>query len=221
MRYLLILLFFPLYIFAQQPVRNDLSVVDRMYYSIGFNKELKQSEWVYYKSYKSLKNGTQKRFMYFIEDISYSNNQYKYSSYDRGHLCPANDMKGNYTAMKECFYLSNISPQDPQFNRGIWKQLEWYVHNLPGDTLYITTGPVFNKKKKVVSEMYIPDYFYKIVYIKPNTMIAFMLPNKQTNKSIFNFLTTVDKIEIKTGINFYPGIDNEDILESTEYEPTE
>ena len=37
---------------------------------------------------------------------------------------PAGDMKWSAKAMRESFYFSNICPQKPALNRGIWKELE-------------------------------------------------------------------------------------------------
>ncbi len=54
---------------------------------------------------------------------------YKGSGYDRGHLAPAADMAWSALSMSESFYFSNMSPQDPSFNRGIWKKWKHkYVH---------------------------------------------------------------------------------------------
>jgi len=49
---------------------------------------------------------------------------YSGNGYDRGYLCPTGDMKLNLTSMSETFYMSNMSPQNPSFNRGIWETLE-------------------------------------------------------------------------------------------------
>jgi endonuclease G len=69
---------------------------------------------------------------------------YKGSGYDRGHLAPAADFKWSATAMSESFYMSNMSPQVPGFNRGIWKNIESTVRNwaVENDEIYIVTGPV-------------------------------------------------------------------------------
>ena len=47
--------------------------------------------------------------------------------------------------MKDSFLMSNISPQLPGFNRGIWKRLEEQVRQfaLKENTLYVVTGTVF------------------------------------------------------------------------------
>jgi endonuclease G len=67
---------------------------------------------------------------------------YTNSGFDRGHLAPAGDMKWSETAMDESFLMSNISPQKPAFNRGIWKKLEekirsWAIEN---DSIIVVTG---------------------------------------------------------------------------------
>ncbi|KKK52962.1 hypothetical protein LCGC14_3099610, partial [marine sediment metagenome] len=72
---------------------------------------------------------------------------YKGSGYDRGHIIPAADMKWSPDAMSASFFMSNMSPQDPSFNRGIWKKLEeqvreWAVGNRE---IYVVTGPVLTE----------------------------------------------------------------------------
>ena len=76
----------------------------------------------------------------------FTNKDYLKSGYDKGHLAPAADMKYSTTTMKESFYFSNMSPQKPEFNRGIWKELEEQVRNWAQiyDTVYIVTGPILS-----------------------------------------------------------------------------
>ena len=49
---------------------------------------------------------------------------YKGSGYDRGHMCPSADMKWSPAAQRDCFYMSNICPQDRSLNSGAWSKLE-------------------------------------------------------------------------------------------------
>ena len=69
---------------------------------------------------------------------------YKGSGYDRGHLCPAGDMSFDSIAMRESFLMSNMSPQLPGFNRGIWNSLEQKIRNwgLLRYAIY-NSGPIF------------------------------------------------------------------------------
>ena len=54
---------------------------------------------------------------------------YRGSGYDRGHLKPAADSKGSMEEMESSFLMTNMAPQTPNLNRGIWKQLEEAVRN--------------------------------------------------------------------------------------------
>ena len=64
---------------------------------------------------------------------------YRGSGYDRGHLAPAEDFEWSAEAMSDSFFMSNMSPQDPSFNRGIWKRLENRVRTwaLENDGIYV------------------------------------------------------------------------------------
>lgn len=84
---------------------------------------------MYYELTPELISGTQSRTDDFRADPLVSTGSdtladYSGSGYDRGHLCPAADMKLNQTSMSETFFLSNMSPQGAGFNRGIWSSVE-------------------------------------------------------------------------------------------------
>lgn len=77
---------------------------------------------------------------------------------------PAADMAHSAEAMEETFLMSNISPQLPVFNRGIWKSLEKLVRDWgEKERIYIVTGPVFkdNKGKSVGLELPFPVFSTK------------------------------------------------------------
>ena len=79
---------------------------------------------------------------------------------------PAGDEPTNRKQMSETFVMSNISPQAPSFNRGIWKKLESYVRNktINSDSLIVITGGVLNDSLPRIgkNEVCIPKYYYKI-----------------------------------------------------------
>ena len=72
---------------------------------------------------------------------------YAGNPYDRGHLVPAGNSTKNADTMSESFFLSNMVPQVPNHNRGIWKQLEKCVRNWvvnEGKDLYVISGTAYN-----------------------------------------------------------------------------
>jgi len=137
---------------------------------------------------------------------------YTKSGYDRGHLCPAGDMKFNLEALKETFYMPNISPQVPQFNRGIWKDLEEKIRewvNNDSSICYIVTGPIFNNDiNKKIKNIYVPKYFYKVILkysVKNNEIngIGFIFENKTYKSNLVNYAITIDSVEKFTSIDFF------------------
>ncbi len=132
---------------------------------------------------------------------------YVKSGYDRGHLCPAGDMTQSVEAMSETFYMSNMSPQVPGFNRGIWKSLEEQVRKWgKEEQIHVVTGPVFENEKGKIGEsrVTIPGYYYKVIYSPVRKqMIAFVLPNEKSNKKFTDHIVSVDSVENFTGIDFF------------------
>ena len=77
---------------------------------------------------------------------------YKGSGYDRGHLPPAGDMAWSKEAMSESFFLTNMSPQVPALNRGMWRILEEQIRTwaLKEQELYIITGTIIRPNYKTI-----------------------------------------------------------------------
>lgn len=209
-------------------LNKDNEVVKHTYYTLGYNEEHEQANWVQYLITRSMIIGSIDRESAFIEDPLVSTNSarsadYKKSGFDRGHLCPAADMKLNTKSMRETFYMSNISPQKHQFNAGIWLDLENYVRDLVDkyDSLYVVTGPVLTNGLSKIEGKYnsisIPKYFYKIIYSpKYEWMQGYLIShdtNYKTKKEIFMYRVSVDSIENLTQIDFFNGVENEDIME--------
>ncbi|WP_319591711.1 DNA/RNA non-specific endonuclease [uncultured Draconibacterium sp.] len=191
-------------------------IVKHAYYTLSYSEDHEQANWVFYKLNAFMLGGNASRTDNFRVDKNVSTGSatlvdYKGSGYDRGHLCPAGDMTTDLVAMSESFYLSNMSPQDPSFNRGIWKILEGTVRNWARNEneIYVVTGPVFNNNLgSIGNHVSVPGYYYKIVYDVTDVqkMIAFVLPNQKGEKQLPNYVVSVDEVEQLTGIDFFPGL---------------
>jgi endonuclease G len=111
--------------------------------------------------------------------------------------------------MIETNYYTNICPQVPSFNRGIWKRLENQVRRWVEvyDTLYIVSGPILSKENKTIgNNIIVPSMFYKVILLWDGweyKSIAFLIPNKKYDENIFAFQVSIDYIELITGINFF------------------
>lgn len=201
------------------PTSTTNQIVKHTYYSLSYSEAHEQAEWVYYILTKGMVQGVQKRKDQFRSDPSVTSGSatlkdYKGSGYDRGHLCPAADMKMNNMSMSESFYMSNMSPQEPSFNRGIWKKLEAKVRDwaLEEDTNVVTGGVLTSSKGTIgASEVTVPKYYYKVIYdpTGEEKMIALILPNEKSNEQLVNYVVSVDSVETLTGIDFFPDLDDE------------
>lgn len=195
-------------------------VINRRYYQLSYSNEHEQAEWVYYKLSKKLIDGKAERTDRFVADPDVIDetalsDDYTNTGFDRGHLLPAADMKVSQKAMQETFYMSNISPQLPEFNRKIWKKLEKKVREFVKDkgSLYVITGPVLEKGLPTIDKnVSIPQMYYKILVHKHGEnieTISFLLPHEESKKELSEFIVSVDDIEKVTGIDFFKQLDSE------------
>jgi endonuclease G len=202
------------------PTSTTKQIVKHKYYTLSYNEKYEQAEWVAYELKKEyLKNGNYKR-PYFIEDPNVTTGSadwrnYKKSGYDKGHLCPAGDMEFDQSAYNDTFYTSNISPQKHDFNSGIWNRLEQKTRYWASkyNDVYVVTGGILSDsdKTKGTEKVSVPTYFYKIVLAKSGNehkAIAFLVPNEDSDKSLYDFVVPIETLEKMTGIDFFPNLKN-------------
>lgn len=189
-------------------------------YTLRYDDNLKNPVWVAYPllAYEITGDAERdnERFMPdpAVEGGTALPTDYTRSGYDRGHQAPAGDFKFSQRLMRESFLMSNISPQAPQFNRGIWKSLEDQVRSWAyrDGGLYVVTGPVLKPGLPTIgktNEVAVPEYFYKVILYCHNPdirMIGFLLKNEPSEEPLSSFVVPVDQIEQATGLDFFPKI---------------
>ncbi len=210
-------------------------------YTLRFNEAGKVADWVAYPLLPiEITGDTEREGSSFKADPAVSTGSalptdYTKSGYDRGHLAPAGDFKFSRRMMSETFLMSNMTPQLPAFNRGIWKELETLVRGwgLRDNGLYVVTGPVLGTPERPLvlptigqaNRVSVPEQFYKVILYchKPDIrMIGFLLNNEGSHEPLTGFVVPVREIERLTGIDFFPLIpdDLETMLETALPETT-
>ena len=194
-----------------QKIDSNNQIIVHAGYTLSYNETYEQANWVTYMLCASdLDSATAIRKNYFKPDAliktgSAELSDYVGSGYDRGHLSPAGNYIENQVEMDESFYMSNISPQDPSFNRGIWKRLENYERELAveKDTIYVITGGILKGDLKTIgdNEVAVPEYFFKIFY-NDSFILCFLIKNEKSSVSIFDFIQPLTKIEEESGLMF-------------------
>jgi len=190
-------------------------------YTLSYAESYEQAEWVAYELKKEEISRSNFKRPFFIEDNlvktgSADWRNYKRSGYDKGHLCPAGDRRYSKQAFDETFLTSNISPQQHDFNEGVWNRLEQKVRYwaVKYDGIYVVTGGVLEKGLKTIGneQVAVPNYFYKVILDVTNNrnfkMIGFLVPAVDSDAPLYEFVVSVDEIEKRTGIDFYPKLDD-------------
>ena len=199
----------------QTPVSYTSQLIKHTGYYVSYNQDFCLPNWVSYELTRQETKGKEKRSNRFIPDpiakgAHATNNDYKHSGYDKGHMAPAGDMKWSKKTMDESFYFTNICPQHPQLNRRAWKMLEEKIRDwaVADSALIIICGPITppHPQRIGTEKIAVPTYFFKVIlapYAKPIRAIAFLFKNKKSVEPISTYAVTVDSIEELTGMDFF------------------
>ena len=142
---------------------------------------------------------------------------YRGSGYDRGHLVASANQREVELQNSETFLLSNMSPQVPGFNRGVWKQLEEETRRLDGKEeileTYVVCGPLFyfDRATELIGAqdrngvtLPVPHAYFKSILTENNRgtldLWSFILPNEESDKPLDAFLVPTAQIEKYAGI---------------------
>ncbi|MBN2647498.1 MAG: DNA/RNA non-specific endonuclease [Thiotrichales bacterium] len=203
-------------------------------FMLEYAEGLKNPLWVTYKVGPKRYSPGQRPSRFESEWFSLSrvsHDDYTGSGYDRGHMAPNYVIASRYgrQAQLDTFIMTNITPQMPQLNQKSWQRLEELVANDFSDKFgdfWVVTGPIFGDEPKHLknASVAIPDAFYKIL-IRPSSedqpanALAFIFPQTaKPNANLMSFVTTIDEIEARTGIDFFHQFDDafENLLEASQ-----
>lgn len=150
-------------------------------------------------------------------------------TYQRGHLCPSADRTARQSMNDSTFFYTNMAPQIPNLNTGMWKSIEtrereWALeadcqalYICAGGSLIETDGnpkPIYGLT--VPSSMAIPHYYFKVILRKKTSgaydAIGFWIENKNWGQDAFKnnvnvVLKNIDEIEALSGIDFFYDLD--------------
>jgi len=153
---------------------------------------------------------------------------YAGSGYDRGHLVPSGDMNRSAVAQANTYFLSNMSPQYPLLNQGVWSRLEDAVRAWAkaSGAVHVISGSVFDRDNdgrpdsladtiwtKPMKRVGVPSHFYKVLLRQTAggdfEVLAVMLPNqrqglRKTDEFIREHLVSVQDIRQRTGLDLFP-----------------
>ena len=201
------------------PGNIDEQIVDYTGFTVSFNESLRIPNYVTYELTASETDGEETRMRKFLQDPNVAgcpeHKDYTNSGYDRGHMAPAADMKWSKDAMRDCFYLTNICPQNQKLNREAWQALEektraWAVRD---GKLIVIVGPIVsNHPQRLASGIAIPEGFFKVLLatnVEPMRAIAFIYKHQSGQKNMSQQAVSIDSVEEITGLDCFSSLPDE------------
>ena len=129
------------------------------------------------------------------------------SGYDMGHMVGVGDMSWDELVMQETYIMTNITPQLPGFNRGIWKQLEDQTRAWAQERrheLLIYLGTVYYGDEPILigkNNIAVPSAFFKVIIdTVTNEVMAFIFVHTPIRASLELFMVDADVVEQRTGV---------------------
>jgi endonuclease G len=194
------------------------------HYVIGYSYYFRQAKWaleIMDPDKTDVKRADNFRSDYRVPQMFRADlADYKKSGFDRGHLVASANQREVKIQNSETFLLSNMSPQHPDLNRKIWKNLEEAVRKLDAKKniyeTYVLSGPIFNFNKLVKTigseddngvTLPIPHAYFKSILTENHrgtlNMWSFIIPNQASNKPLEDFRVPTTDVENYSGLNLW------------------
>ena len=186
------------------------------------------SHWVAYPLNKDLRKGNYGRYDShgggfpkdpILNDLGMTQPDLWSGSYGggwtRGHQIPSADRQENESVNMCTYYVTNMTPQQYDFNGGIWANLESRVRSYSNnaDTLYVVTGCHITPEcewsgKNGGVAARVPSAYYKaLLRLKGGSYsaAAYYLPHSKgiSSDNFANYSLSVSELEKKVGVDFF------------------
>lgn len=213
---------------ADQDSTDDYIII-RPQYVLSYNPLRNVPNWVSWNLDSSWFGDASRYRGAFIADTTLPGSFYRVehsdytgSGYDRGHMVRSEERTRTAEDNKSTFILSNILPQRPDLNRGVWLNLEYFCEDLCKNKkkeLFIIAGGIFRTENRIKEKIAVPDSCFKIIVMvnegesvesisDTTSVIAVVMPNVNGIRNVpwSNYITTVRRIETSTGYDFLSNV---------------
>lgn len=150
-------------------------IVDKGIYKVNFSNTYHEPKYVSYILYKGGGDCNREKFRFKNDDPRLdcaTDQDYKSSHYDKGHLANAEDFAFDCAKDELTFRYYNCLPQTANLNRGLWKTNETLIRQWSqNDSIYIICGGVFGKS--TIGRIAVPSYCWKVAQSVSTKKILF------------------------------------------------
>lgn len=215
-------------LFAGAPVRrkapapDDIKIFEQGDFTVGWSPSLRHPAWCAYHVVPEIKFEVDPKRPNFKKDAkaksSPAPSAYKATGYDRGHMAPNYAIASRYgkEMQKKTFLMSNIAPQRPGLNRGVWRDVEHRISKAwprKWGEIWVITGPLDTQEGNKLPEsgINLPEAFWQVVAaVKDGELRAFAVVFEQDvprREWPTRHLTSIRDLEEATGLDFFPELE--------------
>jgi len=203
------------------PAPADIRMLDRGEFVVGWSDRLRHPVWCAYHVVREAKYESAKRPNFNRDrsvDTCPAASAYERCGYDRGHMVPNHAIASRYgeDLQKRTFLMSNIAPQSPALNRGVWRQVEHRIADLwtaRYGEIWVIVGCISgNRDGETLSgtDIDVPGQYYQLVVAQEGYDIrAFAVlfdQNVAWDAWPTRSIVTIDELERLTGLDFLPDL---------------
>jgi endonuclease G len=202
-------------------------LLDKPQYAMSYSRDNGESNWVSWHLDSTWLGSTPRQDdfradatlpagWYQVQATDYSG-----SGFDRGHMCPSGDRTSSVATNSATFLMTNMIPQLPANNQGVWANLESYCRTLvsQGNELYIVSGGQGLQYFIANGHVAVPANTWKVIIVLTNgsndvsrvttstRTIAVVIPNSGSiNSDWRTYRVNVDQVEAITGFDFFTSV---------------
>ena len=202
----------------------DNWLIERPQYALSYNRDRGTANWASWQIRADWLGDTERQDNFRQDEglpagmYQVTPNDYRNSGFDRGHLVPSGDRTSSVQDNSATFLMTNILPQAPDNNRGVWRELEEYSRDLVYQfdrELIVIAGGYGEQTTLVDGQVAVPSRLWKILVVldqpgqraadinAETLIIAVDMPNQDTAALDWRtYQTTIDRIELATGYDF-------------------
>jgi len=197
------------------PAPNDIVILDRGEFKIGWSPKLRHPLWCAYHVAKDAKYPESRKNFQRDRGVPTAPipGAYKGSGYDRGHMAPNYAMVTRYGehVQQRTFLMSNIAPQTPVLNRGVWRDLEHRIAELwtaRYGEIWVIVGAIPSSTQATMdgAGIDIPDAYYQVIVAQENMdvrALAVVIPQDVPYSGYAaRYIISIDDLETMTGMDF-------------------
>ena len=211
-------------LFAGVPIRrhapapDDITVLDRGEFLVGWSPKLRHAAWCAYHVPAGQRYRIETRPP-FRKDKNASRSpvstDYARTGYDRGHMVPNFAMASRFGTNMQArtFLLSNVAPQSPALNRGVWRDVEHRISEswtARYGEIWVIVGALDDSHETLSgSDISVPSRLWQVVVAQKDREVRALavLVEQQVPWRAWptRYIVSIDELEALTGFDFLAG----------------